>query len=123
VTIRGTTLRYMALVDCSVPEEMLTRRESGYDAPDAFGVDVAYFLGDTRVALYGKRIPKRNTFDTGETPCGFDTTGKTLTYPVEDHPGEFVSIIEARVDGVITNRGVHIMKKFGALAEMSTGSF
>lgn len=109
----------MSLIDCSVPEELLRKEEQPFDEPEKFGVRLAYFLGDVRVALYERAVPKVNTFQAGKVEPGFTITDDMdVTYPVEDHPQAFVSIVEARRRGTdeILHRGVNPAIKHGALA-------
>ncbi len=109
----------MSLIECSVPEELLRREEHPFDEPTKFGLRVAYFLGDVRVALYENATAKVNTYQAGKVALGFVVTDDMdVTYPVEDHPQAFVSIVEARRKGSneVIHRGVNPSIKYGAVA-------
>jgi len=113
-------------IECSVPEELLRREETPFDESTKFGVRIAYFLGDVRVALYERGVPKVNTFQAGKVELGFAVTeDMDVTYPVEDHPQAFVSIVEARRKGSdeILHRGVNPFIKHGAVAGVHQALF
>lgn len=120
----------------SAAEPVVLRRDAvAFDEPTRFGVRITCHMNEGPVQVYERATPKVNSFF-GKLPDPLltEVNGVRSERPLAelqvqfvsiDTPGEFISVVEARLPGndVPVHRGVEVKIKDGKLMELQQGSF
>lgn len=119
----------------SPDEDAISRELTPFDEPARFGVRITCTMKDGSKQVYERATPKVNSW-VGKLPDPLltEVDGVRSERPLAelqvqfvsiDTPGEFISVVEARLPGndVPVHRGVEVKMKDGKLLEMQQGSF